>query len=82
MTQPRESAPGLLGPITLGAKHPEKRSAGNLHAAFDVAGAGNVARGAGLRPRAKALGKPPDRAEGAPVLDPTWEGGEGEAPDP
>ena len=55
-------------------KHPGKRSAGNLHAAFDVAGAGNVTRGAGLRPKAKALEKPPDPTVGAPVLDPTWEG--------
>ncbi len=47
-----------------------------------MARAGNVARGAGLRPRANALEKPPDPTEGAPVLDPTWEGGEGEAPDP
>jgi hypothetical protein len=39
-----------------------------------VAGAGNVTRGAGLRPRAKALDKPPDPTVGAPVLDPTWEG--------
>ena len=41
---------------------------------FDVAGAGNVTRGAGLRPRAKALDEPPDPTVGAPVLDPTCEG--------
>ena len=51
-----------------------KRSALNAHAAFDVAGAGNVTRGVGLRPRAKALDEPPDPTVGAPVLDPTWEG--------
>ena len=32
------------GPISLGAKQTGERSAGNLHAAFDEAGAGNVAR--------------------------------------
>ena len=38
-----ESAPSLIGPITLDMKRAGKRSAGNPHAAFDVAGAGNVA---------------------------------------
>src|SRR5262252_1583485 len=38
-----ESAPTLIGPITLGMKQAGKRSAGKPHAAFDVAGAGNVA---------------------------------------
>jgi hypothetical protein len=45
-----------------------------MHAAFDVAGVGNVTRGAGLRPIAKALDEPPDPTVGAPVLDPTCEG--------
>ena len=36
-----ESRPGQIGPIKLGAKHTGKRCAGNPHAAFDVAGAGN-----------------------------------------
>ncbi|MGA2735769.1 MAG: hypothetical protein ABSG35_24650, partial [Syntrophobacteraceae bacterium] len=44
------------------------------YAGFDVAGAGNVTSGAGLRPRAKALDEPPDPTVGAPVLDPTCEG--------
>ncbi len=32
----------MIGPITRGMKQAGKRSAGKLHAAFDVAGAGNV----------------------------------------
>src|SRR5271157_6353720 len=39
-----ESRSGRIGPITLGAKQTGERSAGNPHAAFDEAGAGNVAR--------------------------------------
>src|SRR6266699_6847037 len=39
-----ESRPSRIGPISLGAKQTGERSAGNPHAAFDVAGAGNVAR--------------------------------------
>jgi hypothetical protein len=39
-----ESRPGRIGPITLEVKQAGERSAGNPHAAFDVAGAGNVAR--------------------------------------
>ena len=42
-TATAESAPSTLGLITLGMKRAGKRSAGNPHAAFDVAGAGNVA---------------------------------------
>ena len=38
-----ESRSGKVGPITLGAKQTGERSARNLHAAFDEAGAGNVA---------------------------------------
>ena len=41
-TTEAESAPSLIGPITLDVKRAGKRSAGNPHAAFDVAGAGNV----------------------------------------
>ena len=52
-------------------KHPGKRSAGNLHAAFDEAGVGNVTMGAGLRPTAKTLDEPPDPTVGAPIPDPT-----------
>src|SRR5271166_4370636 len=39
-----ESRSGRIGPITLEAKQTGERSAGNPHAAFDEAGAGNVAR--------------------------------------
>ena len=51
-----ESAPDANGHITLDAKQAGKRSAGNPHAAFDEAGAGNVTRGAGLRTNAKVVG--------------------------
>ena len=37
-----ESRPGRIGPISLGAKQTGERRAGNPHAAFDVAGIGNV----------------------------------------
>ena len=37
-----ESAPGVIGPITLAEKQAGKRSAVNPHAAFDGAGTGNV----------------------------------------
>src|SRR5262249_18365538 len=38
-----ESRPSRIGPINLGMKQTGERSAGNPHAAFDVAGTGNVA---------------------------------------
>jgi len=50
---------------TLGAKHPGKPGTGKPYAGFDEAGVGNVARGAGLRPTAKALDEPPDPTAGA-----------------
>ena len=40
-----ESAPGLIGRITLGMKRAGVRSAGNPHAAYDVAEAGNGVKG-------------------------------------
>ena len=43
----------MIGPINLDVKLSGKRSAGNPHAAFDEAGAGNVTRGAGLRTSTK-----------------------------
>ena len=67
-----ESGPGLIGPITLDAKHAGKRSAGDPHAPFDVAGAGNVTMAAGPA-SAKTLEHPPAPEVGAPVLDPTDE---------
>src|SRR5271168_1722939 len=39
-----EGCPSTIGPITLEVKQTGERSAGNPHAAFDVAGAGNAAR--------------------------------------
>jgi hypothetical protein len=48
-----------------------KRSAGKPHAAFDVAGAGNVTMVAGPRSIAKAMGLPPAPTVLAPALDPT-----------
>jgi hypothetical protein len=77
----------MRGPITLGAKRAGKPGAGDPHAGFDVAGAGDVAMGAGLRPEAKAEDEPPDPTVRAPVLDPTdgrgvetGQGGDTEAP--
>ena len=49
-----------MGHITLGVKHVGERSAGNLPAAFDVAGAGNVTMVAGRRAMAKAVEEPPE----------------------
>jgi hypothetical protein len=69
-----------IGLINLQVKLAGKPGTGKPYAGFDVAGAGNVTRGAGLRPRAKALDEPPDPTVGAPVLDPTWEGVGGEIP--
>src|SRR6516225_10017246 len=43
-TRQAESRPGRIGPINLDVKQMGERSAGNPHAAFDAAGAGNVAR--------------------------------------
>ena len=68
------SAAAAVGRISLGVKRAGERSAGNPPAPFDVAGVGNVARGAGLRPPAKAVDSPPDPTVRAPVLDPTGGG--------
>ena len=68
-----ERTPGTNGHINLETKTTGKPSAGNRHAGFDEAGAGNVPTGAGLRPGAKATENPPDPIGGAPVLDPTAE---------
>jgi hypothetical protein len=69
-----ESALSLIGPITLGAKHPGKPGTGKPYAGFDEAGVGNVTEGAGLRPTAKALDEPPDPTVGAPIPDPACKG--------
>src|SRR5262249_42301929 len=66
-----ESAAAVAGCISLGVKRAGERSAGNPPAPFDVAGAGDVAMGAGLRPTAKAVELPPDPTVRAPALDPT-----------
>ena len=50
-----ESSSSVIGPITLGEKCAGKRSAGNPHAAFEVAGTGN---GATARPMRARRGKP------------------------
>jgi hypothetical protein len=69
-----ESALSTIGPITLGVKRTRKPSAGNLHAGFDVAGAGNGAMG---RIEAPANGEScrkqrlPVPKTTAPVPDPT-----------
>src|SRR6202171_1129991 len=46
-----ESRPCTIGPIILEVKQTGERSAGNPHAAFDVAGAGNVAQSRWCDPR-------------------------------
>ena len=78
-TQPlRVRRPAVLrngpGRITPGVKSSGKRSAGNPHAPFDVARAGDVAMGAGPRPGAKAMDEPPDPTVHASP-DPTDERG-------
>jgi len=50
----------MIGRITLGVKPTGQPGEGNPHAGLDVAGAGNVAMGAGLRARVKTLEEPPD----------------------
>ena len=76
-----ESAASSISLITLGVKPTGQLGEGDPHAGLDVAGAGNVAMGAGLRPRAKALEELPDSKARAPVLDPTCaEGGRATAP--
>src|ERR1019366_4108689 len=72
-----ESAPSAIGLITFGTKQTGKRSAGKPHAAFDVAGVGNVTMVAGLRSIAKAMELPPEPNVRAPALDPTLWGGAG-----
>ena len=73
-----ESRPGRIGPISLGAKQTRERRAGNPHAAFDVAGIGNVAwsRCCDTRRRkGETTGNTNIDLTGAPVLDPTDERG-------
>jgi hypothetical protein len=63
----------MIGPITSGMKQTGKRSAEKPHAAFDVAGAGDVTMVAGLRSLAKAMELPPAPTVRAPAPDPTDE---------
>src|ERR1700747_1630293 len=63
----------MIGLITPGMKQTGKRSAGKPHAAFDVAGAGDVTMVAGLRYLAKAMELPPAPTVRAPAPDPTCE---------
>ena len=70
----------MIGPITRGMKQAGKRSAGKPHAAFDVAGAGNVTMVAGLRSTTKVMELPPAPTVRAPALDPTLWGGAGNGP--
>ena len=72
-----ESAPSPRGRITLGRKLTGKRRAGNPHAAFDAAGAGNGIMG---RTEAPGNGESPGNSYSpvpnitAPALDPTTVG--------
>ncbi len=68
-----ESGPSMIGPITVDEKCAGARSAGNLHAACEVAGAGDGATDIPTRAR---RGKPRTQTRDAlrataPVLDPT-----------
>ena len=63
----------MIGLITRDMNQTGKRSAGKPHAAFDVAGAGNVAMAVGMRSIAKAMETPPTPTVRAPALDPTCE---------
>ena len=67
----------MTGHITLGVKLTGQPGEGNPHAGLDEAGAGNVAMGAGLRAKAKALDESPDPNVRAPALDPTCAGAVG-----
>src|SRR3954452_6178507 len=69
-----QSAAAAVGRISLDAKRAGERCTGNPSAPFDVAGVGNVTRGAGLRPTPKGVDEPPDPTVRAPALDPTWGG--------
>ena len=51
-----ESAPSTIGPITLEVKSTGKPGAGKPPAGFDVAGAGNVTMGVGLRAACESRG--------------------------
>ena len=62
-----------MSPISSSTKPLGQRSAGKPHAALDEAGAGNVAKVAGLRAIAKVMESPPEPNVRAPVLDPTDE---------
>jgi hypothetical protein len=66
-----ESTARAIGLINLPEKLVRKPGTGKPYAGFDEAGVGNVTKGAGLRPTAKALAKPPDPTVGAPIPDPT-----------
>ena len=70
-----ESNTSKIGHITFDAKHAGERSAGNPHAAFDVAGAGNVIRSrlCGTRPQTRSELKVEQTLtpSNAPVSDPT-----------
>src|SRR5271157_1580929 len=68
-----ESHPGGISPITLDAKHTGKPSAGNLHAGFDEAGAGNQLTVQILRHSQRKRRDPArlNLRSMAPVLDPT-----------
>jgi hypothetical protein len=68
-----ESAPSPIGHITLEAKQAGKRSAGNPHATFEEAGAGNgiTVRLVRHSQRKRGATDRPDLRVTAPVLDPT-----------
>ena len=71
-----ESRSSTIGPITLDTKQTGKPSAGNPHAGFDVAGAGNgfTVRLVRHSQRKRGATDRPNLRSTAPVLDPTKDG--------
>jgi hypothetical protein len=71
-----DSGSSTIGLITLDMKETGKPSAGNLHAGFDVAGAGNQLTVWLMRhsQRKRRATDRPNLRGVAPVLDPTWKG--------
>jgi hypothetical protein len=70
------SGTSAIGLINLDMKETGKPSAGNLHAGFDVAGAGNQLTVWLMRhsQRKRRATDRPNLRSVAPVLDPTWKG--------
>ena len=75
-----ESAPSTIGPITLEVKSTGKPGAGKPPAGFDVAGAGNVTMGVGLRAACESRGITTEPYRRRASLRPYLREAEGEIP--